>query len=185
MLTKIKITETTVKLFAEKGTEFSISEITKAVGIKKASFYAHFASKEELLYKIIDTEIDAYFFEVKEDHRELKEVFFAILDYYHGSVEKLYFWKRLRLFPPLKFKDTLIKKIEELSQRRHEIIKEIIAEYIEKKIIPDQDVETTALTFLSLIHGMLSSVIIYDSRNISQYYEGIWKIFWRGIGGTE
>ena len=66
MLTKLKIIETAEKLFAEKGTEFSISEITDSVGIKKASFYAHFSSKEMLLHEIIDKEIEEYFFEVKE-----------------------------------------------------------------------------------------------------------------------
>jgi len=185
MLTKAKIIETAEKLFAEKGTEFSISEITDFVGIKKASFYAHFSSKEELLHEIINKEIEEYFFEVKEENRELKSIFFAVLGYYKDSKIKLYFWKRLLLFPPEAFETTLIKKIDELSLRRFEIIKDIIGEYIEKGNLPKQDIETTTISFLSMIHGMLSSTIIYDSRNISQYYERVWENFWRGIGGKE
>lgn len=183
MLTKLKIIETAEKLFAQKGTEFSITEITDLVGIKKASFYAHFSSKEMLLYEIIDKEIEEYYFEVKEENRELKTIFFAILGYYNESKTKLYFWKRLLLFPPEAFEMTLIKKIDELSKVRFRIIKEIIRNYIDKDIIPNQDVDTVAVSFLSLIHGMLSSKIIYDSDRISQYYEGVWEIFWSGIGG--
>lgn len=185
MLTKQKIIEKAEMLFAKKGTEFSISEITDAVGIKKASFYAHFPSKEMLLHEIIDKEIEEYFFEVKEEDRELKTIFFSILGYYKDSETKLYFWKRLLLFPPEAFETTLIKKIDELSHRRFKIIKEIIKEDIEKGIIPNQDIDTTAISFLSMIHGMLSSVIIYDSSNISKYYDNIWRNFWRGIGGEE
>ena len=183
MLTKDKIIEIAEKLFAQRGTDFSISELTDNVGIKKASFYAHFTSKEMLLHEIIDKEIEEYFFEVKEENRELKTIFFAILDYYSESKTKLYFWKRLLLFPPEVFEMTLIKKIDELSKIRFEIIKEIIEDYIVKDIIPKQDIDTVAISFLSLIHGMLSSVIIYSSDEIPKHYNGVWEIFWHGIGG--
>lgn len=183
METRKNIIESAVRLFAEKGTEFSISEITKEVGIQKASFYAHFSSKENLLYEIIDKEIDNYFFEVKEENRDLKNIFFSILGYYKGSRVKLYFWKRLLLFPPKIFKQTLVKKIDTLSSQRLDIIRDIIREYIEDGILPEQDIEVTALTFLSLIHGILSAMVIYDTSYLSKNYERIWEDYWKGIGG--
>lgn len=57
---KHNIIEVKFRLYEEKGTEFSIFELNKEVGIQKASFYAHFASKELLLYEIIDREIYNY-----------------------------------------------------------------------------------------------------------------------------
>ncbi|MDD2370494.1 MAG: TetR/AcrR family transcriptional regulator [Firmicutes bacterium] len=183
METKKKIIETAVSLFAEKGTSFSISEVTKEVGIQKASFYAHFSSKENLLYEIIDKEIDNYFFEVKEENRELKTIFFSILNYYEGAETKLYFWKRLLLFPPQIFKNTLLKKIDKLSIQRLEIIKEIFKKYIDEDLIPSQNIKNSAIAFLALIHGLLSSKIIYDFRNENNEYNYIWEDYWRGIGG--
>ncbi len=183
METKKKIIEIAVSLYAEKGTSFSISEITNDVGIQKASFYAHFSSKENLLYEIIDKEIDNYFFEVKEDNRELKKIFFAILNYYEGSETKLYFWKRLLLFPPQMFKFTLIKKMDELSIKRLEIIREIFKKYIDDGIIPSQNINNSAIAFLALIHGLLSSKIIYNFNNENNEYNYIWEDYWRGIGG--
>jgi AcrR family transcriptional regulator len=185
METKHNIIEVTFRLFAEKGTEFSISELTKEVGIQKASLYAHFASKELLLYEIIDREIDNYFLEIKEGNRDLKNIFFSILNYYGGSKVKLYFWKRLLLFPPKIFNDTLVKKIAELSMKRFEIIKEIISNYIDYGKLPGQNVEKTAIAFLSLIHGLLSSSIIYNYGNRDDIYIEIWQDFWTGIGGKE
>lgn len=185
METKQNIIEITFRLFAEKGTEFSISELTKEVGIQKASFYAHFASKEVLLYEIINREIDNYFLEIKEGNRNLRNIFFSILNYYGGSDVKLYFWKRLLIFPPEAFKETLVKKIAELSLKRFEIIKDIISNYIDDGLLPNQNIEKAAIAFLSLIHGLLSSSVIYNYRNRDEVYLEIWKDFWRGIGGKE
>ena len=185
METKQNIIEITFRLFAEKGTEFSISELTKEVGIQKASFYAHFASKEVLLYEIIDREIDNYFLEIKEGNRDLRNIFFSILNYYGGSEVKLYFWKRLLLFPPKVFSETLSKKITELSLKRFEIIKDIIKNYIEIGQLPKQNIEKSAIAFLSLIHGLLSSSIIYHYGEKKETYIEIWQDFWRGIGGKE
>lgn len=61
METKQKIMNSAFRLFAEKGNEFSLTEVANEVGIKKASIYAHFASKEVLLYEVIDQEIYEYF----------------------------------------------------------------------------------------------------------------------------
>ncbi len=185
METRNNIIEITFRLFAEKGTEFSISEVTKEVGIKKASFYAHFSSKETLLYEIIDREINNYFLEIKEGNRDLKNIFFSILDYYQGSEVKLFFWKRLLLFPPKVFKDTLVKKIAELSLKRYEIIKDIIRDYIVDGKLPKQNIDKSSIAFLSLIHGLLSSVIIYNYRDRRDEYIEIWQDFWKGIGGEE
>ena len=183
METKKNIEETAVRLFAKKGTEFSISWITKEVGIQKASFYAHFSSKESLLYEIINREIDNYFFEIKEENRDLKNIFFSILDYYKGSEVKLLFWKRLLLFPPEVFETTLVSKIADLSLKRFEIIKDILRNYIADGLIPKQNIDKTAIEFLSLLHGLLSSAIIYNYRDRKDEYLEIWEDFWRGIGG--
>ena len=53
--TKERIFGVAIKLFAQKGfNATSMREIAEAVGIKKASMYSHFKSKDEILEKIID-----------------------------------------------------------------------------------------------------------------------------------
>jgi AcrR family transcriptional regulator len=60
--TKRKIIEAAVKLFSEKSYgKVSIREITEAVGIRPASFYNHFNSKDDLLnyiYKLYEEKIE-------------------------------------------------------------------------------------------------------------------------------
>ena len=53
--TKQKIVDCAIDLFASKGyTETSIREIVMAVGIKEASLYSHFPSKNSILEYILD-----------------------------------------------------------------------------------------------------------------------------------
>ena len=55
MSTKRKILVSAVGLFASKGyTETSVRDIATAVGIKPASLYNHFSSKEDILASILD-----------------------------------------------------------------------------------------------------------------------------------
>ncbi|MCX7715697.1 MAG: TetR/AcrR family transcriptional regulator [Clostridia bacterium] len=181
METKKKIMDSAFRLFADEGSEFSLTEVAIEVGIQKASIYAHFASKEDLLFAVIDREINTYFFEINKCCKNLKNMFFMILSYYKDSKTKLYFWKRLLLFPPKTFEETLVAKINQLSEERYQLAKEIIESDIKNGNIRCQDANAIALSYFSFIHGLLSSSIIYQSEDPSNYYEHIWQIFWNGI----
>lgn len=172
---------TTFKLFAAKGSEFSLNEVANEVGIQKPSIYAHFASKEELLYTVINKEINSYFLQINENCSDLKSMFFLILNYYEETRTKLFFWKRLLFFPPELFEETLNVEIQKQSQQRFELIKKMIEASMENKTIRRQDPEAVAYSFLSLIHGVLSSSIIYKSDSLAKYYENIWEIFLNGV----
>lgn len=182
--TRQNIVEAAFMLFAEKGTEFSISQIAAAVGIRKASFYAHFASKEELLRKIIEDEAANYFLEIKEGNRDLKSIYSSIIEYFAHDEARLSFWKRLLLFPPSNLMEDIAEEIRSLSRRRLEIIREILDEYVRDGRLPTQDTKKTAIELLSLIHGLLSSRMIYGFKDEDLKYEAIWEDFYRGIGGN-
>lgn len=60
-VSKRRILYEALKLFSMNGYEAtSIEHITNAVGIRKASFYSHFASKQELLDVLIDEITERY-----------------------------------------------------------------------------------------------------------------------------
>ena len=181
METKKKIMDSAFRLFADKGNEFSLNEVASEVGIQKASIYAHFASREDLLFAVINQEINAYFFEINGACKDLKSMFFMILNYYEKSKSKLCFWKRLLLFPPTAFEETLVAKINSLSEQRFTMVKEIIISDIKNGIITFKDADAIAFSYFSMIHGLLSNSIIYKSEDLRKHYESIWQIFWNGI----
>ena len=59
--TKQEILETALDLFSVKGYEAtSISQIADAVGIRKASMYSHFGSKQEILDALVQEVLEEY-----------------------------------------------------------------------------------------------------------------------------
>lgn len=59
--TRQEILDTALGLFAQNGYEAtSISQIAEAVGIRKASLYSHFASKQEILDEIVRMGLKEY-----------------------------------------------------------------------------------------------------------------------------
>ena len=56
-----ELTREAAKLFAQKGYHgTSIGDIAEAMGVQKASVYAHIASKEDLLYETMREGADAF-----------------------------------------------------------------------------------------------------------------------------
>ena len=181
METKKKIKNSAFKLFAKKGISFTLTEVANEVGIKKASIYAHFESKEILLKEIIEQEIKEYFFEINQENDNLKKIFYGVLNYYNNSHVKLLFWKRLLILPPESIDNSIIERVHKLSEDRFQIVKKLIIAEAEKGNIIENSEESICFMFFSLIHGLLSSELIFHPYNIREHYEKIWDQFWRGI----
>lgn len=181
METKIKIMNSAFELFAKKGISFSLTEVAETVGIKKASIYAHFQNKDTLIHRVIENEMEKYFFEINQENDDLKRIFFGVLDYYNDSKIKLLFWKRLLLLPPEDINPDLLEKIDSMSEKRFEIVKKLILKGIKSGIIKDQPEEEISLMFFSLIHGLLSSIVIYHPQDVKQHFNNIWDNFWGSI----
>lgn len=181
METKNKIMSSAFKLLAKKGISFSLTEVAKEVGIKKASIYAHFENKDMLISAVIDQEMKKYFFEINQENDDLKKIFFGVLDYYNLTNTKLLFWKRLLLLPPDSIDSGLLDKIQFMSNERYSIVKNLILKDIKLGTIKTHSEEEICLMFFSLIHGLLSSVLIYHPQDIKQYYSNIWDMFWNSI----
>lgn len=181
METKNKIMNSAFELFAKNGISFTLTEVAKEVGIKKASIYAHFENKDMLLCDVINEEIEKYFFKINQENDDLKRIFFSVLDYYNLSQTKLLFWKRLLLLPPDSINPDLLNKIQCLSDDRYKIVIQLILKDMRAGIIKAYSEEEICLMFFSLIHGLLSSVLIYPQQDIKQHYNNIWNIFWNSI----
>lgn len=104
-----------------------------------------------------------------------------ILNYYSRSKTKRYFWKRLLLFPPAAFEMTLMQKITRLTEQRYEIIRDLIQSDMDNGMIRRQAPETVLYSFLSMIHGLVSITIIYESEDLKINQDDIWQNFWNGI----
>lgn len=176
METRNNIIEATYGLFAEKGMRFSLNEVAVIVGIKKPSIYAHFNSKDDLLHHIFDNEVKEYFDIVESKSGTLKELFFGMLNYFSLSRKKLLFWKRLLLFPPNTMSSEMREKIFDLSDRRFNRVKALIEDTFMDAPRSEEEITVLTIFFLSVMHGLLSSGIIYQNQNIEGCFREEWKL---------
>lgn len=108
--TREKIKNVALTLFANKGYEgSSMSEIANAVGIRKASLYAHFKGKENLFFSVYEDLAQEYVKLMNEimDAAKNMEVedklyymFEQYISYYINNSEIQAFWNQITLFTP-------------------------------------------------------------------------------------
>jgi hypothetical protein len=138
-----------------------------------------------LLIETIEKEIKEYFFEINQENDDLKKIFYGVLSYFNSSHIKLLFWKRLLLLPPEAIEDSIIERVHQLSEDRFQVVQQLITAEIEKGNIIQDSAESICLMFFSLIHGLLSSELIYHPYIITDHYDKIWNQFWHSIKNQE
>ena len=168
--TKRKIFETSMKLFAKKGSEAtSIEEITAMVGVAKGTLYYHFSSKEEI-----------FNFLVEEGVKLLKNSIAIKTAKLDSSIDKIRAIVLIQIKILVKYEDFItiilsqIWGTDERSQMCRncvfeyiQMIEEIVKEGIEKNEIIDADSNVIA----SGIFGFICSSLIYKLRHDNQHID--------------
>lgn len=176
MTTKEKITEEALTLFAEKGYKgTSVKNIADAVGIKDASLYNHFKSKQEIFDSIVeliskhiselsktlgvpqydkpDTPTSSYF--IKIDLDELKKITRESFVFYLTDPYISRFWRIAHMEQyanPQIY--AMFRKIfmEDAISYQEKLFKEMM----EQGVFYPGDAKATAITFYSPIYLLLS-----------------------------
>ena len=104
MQTKMKIIESALKYFANKGYEgASMSEIAKETGVTKSSIYGYFSGKQKLYLEVLEyflTFQKKYWkrieknFMVQIDKDSLKQVYLSACDTAKNQQDMSTFWKK-------------------------------------------------------------------------------------------
>jgi AcrR family transcriptional regulator len=102
-----EILEAVFRLFAQEGYALSIKEIAALVGLKPASIYSHFESKEQIVLLTVEREVD-HFYSLLEEIAEksqtqssrdlLEQLFFFTVNYF-SEMQRMQFWQHLLAMP--------------------------------------------------------------------------------------
>ncbi|MGB7998715.1 MAG: TetR/AcrR family transcriptional regulator [Anaerobacillus sp.] len=186
-----RIERAALPLFARKGFEgTSLSKIAESVGIKKPSLYAHFDSKEDLFFAILQ--------KVNRDYREFlrvqgdkyfnmtteQQLYGLLKDHstYLENEDLGLLFKRFMLFPPLVLKDTFNEQFIKSEEALTDVLKKIVNEGKQRGDIQGQQDEVID-AYICLLDGTFEQLFYYSEVEHEERLQNAWRIFWRGIQG--
>ena len=188
--TEKRIVQAALELFVRKGYHgTSVSDITQKVELTKGALYAHFKSKGELLFRIIQ-EFDAQY---------IDQMIRTIDEYEGNAIEKLnraisfsseFAMKNLALCVFLTFLTTELnadvdfQHVLKMTYRKYQkFISKLITQGIRQGIIKNWlDPDLAALTFMAIHDGVLHQwVLNRDHLDGRQYVKTFRTIFMKGL----
>ena len=140
--TKNKIMDVCIELFAEKTYDtVSLREIARKVGIKESTVYSHYSSKQEILEKIVELQINGHDEHVAQLDRlqlELKENvmnYKEILHEFMNVTKSPQFIKITRIVFKESFSNPILKDAKAQQHRAAKVVDILIYELINQNII--------------------------------------------------
>lgn len=186
-----KIKSVALNLFAVCGYEgTSLSSIAEGVGIKKASIYHYFKSKEDLFLSIFDDLLNDEIQHIKRIAAEIElftveEKLYRIFQYYYEKNQtnkaETNFWKRAMLFSPPSLAETIKEKFSTYEKASDEMLSAIFYEGIKAGVIQSSNIKNLLAAFYCLIDGLFVEIQYYGENEFKSRIDSIWRVFWTGI----
>ena len=182
-MTRQVILEKALELFTEKGYDAaSMDDIATAVGIRKASLYAHFEGKERIFLDIFQDILEEYARTIdaltapsaEGALPALERIFMEYLVYCHES-RKMYFWDRYFYHPPAFAKELITRTTQETQDVFLNRIRLWMERGMASGAIKSQPVERAALAYYYLMIGLSMSVRLYEKDALLADARAAWE----------
>ncbi len=192
--TKERIKREALILFANRGYDgMTLNELAKRVGIKKASLYAHFDSKDDLflaIYFDLATEFVALMKRLFVESAHLKPpdrlyyLFEQYIIYYYRRPEAEAFWNQILLFTPAELSDQYLPHWLQCDGFAREKIEQIISQGMQQGCIRQDDAKKMTFSFVAMRDGLLYWLKTFSELEKAHIRE-IWRDFWLGLQDVE
>lgn len=182
-MTKQLILERALEFFTDRGYEgASLEDIARAVGIRKASLYAHFEGKSSIFLNVFDDILEEYARTVdaltapsEEDALSaLERIFLSFIDYCHGN-RKMYFWDRYFYYPPECVKESIVPKTLETQEDFLERILWWMERGVARGELRAQPITNHTLSYYYLMIGLSMSVRMYSREEMLREARSAWE----------
>ena len=193
-MTRQVILDKALELFTSKGYEgSSMDDIATAVGIRKASLYAHFSGKESIFSAIFQDILTEYVSTIEEltATREgetspdtLGRIFTDFILYCHGNL-KMAFWDRYFYYPPAfiaKYMQRCTLETQDVFLQR---INQCMQQGMQRGELRAQPVKDAALAYYYLMIGLSMSVSMYTRAALQTDVQSAWNALRPGLALPE
>jgi len=190
-MTRDKIIAAALSLFSKNGYEgTSLTEIAKAVGIKKPSIYNHFKSKDEIFLTIYENILWLHVQQVEkliEDKKglnakvQLSQILDLTFQYYIDFEEQSSFLKRSVFFSPENLKEQLHEQFMAAEDAMSAILRTIINKGMENGEIRKGNIDDFIVSYYCLLDGIFIELSYYGVEKMKPRIVNIWNNFWFGF----
>ncbi|MFQ5971284.1 MAG: TetR/AcrR family transcriptional regulator [Alphaproteobacteria bacterium] len=178
--TKERIERQALRLFVEKGvTATTVRDITAASGVTEAALYRHFASKDELAWRVFFDNFSAFAAELDEiqnEHGTLRGKLGGIIRHFCQAFDRDW----------VLFSYLLISEHEQVTKVTKEmpnpvqVLREVIAKGIARGEVPDQDPELATSMVLGIVLQVARSHVYGRIEgNLSRLADNLVEATWR------
>ena len=185
------------QLFAERGYGgTSMADIAERVGVRKASLYNYYASKEELLMELLRSSLAAWDECCLEAMQASGGAERRLWSYVRSAVEfTVEHPEQVAIFrvaaaqvgePGLK--DRVMTVLGEHRQRHRAAIESFFTEAVAAGEVAPADPRDLSYVFRMFMQGVLASHLVCchgDEQLSSPRLESVWRVFWNGFGRGE
>lgn len=161
------------RLFAQHGfTGASMELIARSVGIKKASLYTHYKTKDEIFLRtllgIVKDHTEAMVHLVRVNTvdstiESLKKIFVAYVNHCYKNLD-VEFWTRFYYFPPEHLRPEILKTTFEYEDQFKALLKQIVVRGIERTELRSIDPDQFLFAFYHMLIGLVMSLDEYDDH---------------------
>ncbi|CAM3152716.1 DNA-binding transcriptional regulator, AcrR family [Pseudomonas gessardii] len=185
-----RIAHLALEQFAEHGYDAaSLNDIAVRAGIKKASLYAHFASKDALYVAVLElalrAERDYVQSQFAKNARSIKapgEVYLNNLQRRHSANESLRFLLRAAFYPPTPLRDVVMSGFNDyMATIRSHFQQALLKSYPD---IDEQTLEVLAEAYLVMIDSLHVELTYGDAQAYSRRLEALQRLA-RAVGYAE
>lgn len=190
MSSKQRMIDQSYNLFCEHGENFSLSQVTNVLGIKKQSIYNYFSGKDELIIEMLNSKVENYYYDFIDlfenlEHAELKEKLYELGKFTIGEFEDE---QRLKFRHWLSMSMTTkgiadIKSIVKLNESKfRDLVRDFLREGIESGTIKNEDIEFIVTAYIVLLRGIVDGILSIESYGDSQgFFEKMFECYWSMI----
>lgn len=189
-MTSDRIRETAFLHFSRNGYEgTSLAQIAKDVGIKKPSLYAHYKSKEEIFFACLEYALqsDMAFLQqfLRANRQQAAEnVLQNLLVHYEKRVKKhvaAMFCLRMIYFPPLAFKEQLIKRANQRIADIGDLLHPLLVQAKIRGEMKDVSIRDATEAYLCLFDGLMIELMYAGTERFQHRFRASWIVFSKGL----
>ncbi len=183
-MTALKLQNAALIRFAIQGfNATTMNEIANDVGIKKASIYAHFSSKDDLFLSLLPILVEEEYKNIQtmiSGGDQIESQLFAYLTNINTRFEESHhmrFWLRILFAPPVHLHDEVVTSMRQLMDDLELWIEAAIEASPLATSTRNLDVKTLTLSYMAMIDSLHAELLFAGSEKYQTRLSAVWHLF--------